>query len=178
MQRAKTRQQGNRVDTIMTDTIVLATFLLCTSLLLLMHSDVPRCFPLYFIMSHFPGLSCRFSLEPRRSHYNPQIQLNITMCHSSCHGVACFERGAERKCICTMLNSVHNNSFGAFSLCECSKKLQYSSKLQPHACNILLFVQDLFLMKTCISRQEFNLGNFIAFPSGVKQYIRFSSNTM
>lgn len=99
--------------------------------------------PLYFTMSHLPGLACHFRLsaEPQKSHYNPQILLNMTMCHSSCHTAACFERGAEGKCICTIVNSVNNNSFGAFSLCaKCKqelspKKPKYSSKLQPGTWN-------------------------------------------
>ncbi len=95
-------------------------FLLCASLAS-MNSDLPRCCPLYSIISYFPGLSCHFRLspEPQKSHSNPQILLNMTMCHSSWHRAACFERGAEGKYICTTVNSVNNNSFGAFStVCE------------------------------------------------------------
>lgn len=125
--------------------------------LLLMHSDRPRCFPLYSIMSHFPGLSChfRFPSEPLKSHFNPQTVLNMTTCHSRCHRAACFERGAEGKYICTTVNSVHNNSFDAFPLCaKCkqklsSKTLQYCNKLLPGTWNNSLFGQCLSLWKHC-----------------------------
>lgn len=88
---------------------------LCMPFLFLMYPDLPRCFLLYFIKACFPVSSCRpLYWSPQKSHYNPQILLNVTMCHSICQREPRFEREAES--ICAIVNSVRNNSFGAFSL--------------------------------------------------------------
>lgn len=75
----------------------------------------------------------------------------MRMCHSCCNRAACLERRAEGNCICTIANSLHNNSFGAFPLCETNVNDNWAQRNCKMVANYRqAFEMIRFLNSTCL----------------------------
>ncbi len=105
---------------------------------------------LFFVFHNdtYAWLSCNFRLSPelQKTQYNPQIVLNMTMCHPQRHRAACFKRAAEGKCVWSVVlfQCVQNVKSWTQIICNYTYKSANSSQALVIIC---------FLDKGCHSER-------------------------